>query len=225
MLTGVFVAGLVWRAKTIDVWKPFGTYACLLSFFHLSEFMTILVVKPKSVKTDSFLINHSPEYHVAAVLSWIEFGIEAYFFPSVKGFSLVSFLGFALCLTGEVVRKLAMVTAGSNFSHKVEYRKERGHRLVTHGVYSLWRHPSYVGWFYWSIGTQLVLMNPICTIGYAYASWSFFQYRIEEEERILIEFFGQEYREYTKKVAPGIPFLSLKDNDAAQDVEDIQDQE
>ena len=50
-------------------------------------------------------------------------------------------------------------------------------QLVTHGIYSLSRHPSYAGWFYWSIGTQLLMCNPVCTLGYAYASWKFFEER------------------------------------------------
>jgi protein-S-isoprenylcysteine O-methyltransferase Ste14 len=29
------------------------------------------------------------------------------------------------------------------------------HQLITSGVFSLMRHPSYVGWFYWSVGTQV----------------------------------------------------------------------
>ena len=104
-----------------------------------------------------------------------------------------------------------MFTAGSNFSHMVEYRKERGHKLVTKGVYSLWRHPSYAGWFYWSIGTQIVLLNPICLVGYMLAAYQFFKQRIRDEEQILIEFFGVDYIEYKNRVSScGIPFLSIE---------------
>lgn len=60
-----------------------------------------------------------------------------------------------LCATGEVLRKAAMMTAKTNFNHIVQSVREDGHQLVTHGVYALCRHPSYVGWFLWSIGTQV----------------------------------------------------------------------
>ena len=33
--------------------------------------------------------------------------------------------------------------------------REDGHYLVKSGVYAWFRHPSYVGWFYWSIATQV----------------------------------------------------------------------
>jgi len=40
------------------------------------------------------------------------------------------------------------------------------------------RHPSYTGFFYWGIGTQLLLMNPISLIGYAVVLFRFFKERI-----------------------------------------------
>lgn len=52
---------------------------------------------------------------------------------------------------------------------------------------SLLRHPSYTGWFYWSFATQLLLANPLCTLAYALAAWSFFRHRIPcvDEQRPL----------------------------------------
>ena len=189
---------------------------CVMSIFHFSEFITTAVIKPKSLKLDSFLLNHSKEYGLAALASWIEFFIEFYFWPALKSNVYIVYLGIIVCIVGEVLRKLAMFTAGSNFNHIVQQRREDGHELVTNGVYGLCRHPSYVGWFYWSIGTQLILVNPICTLGYAYASWSFFKMRIEEEELTLLNFFGEEYVEYMNSVPTGLPLIkgvSLTDDE------------
>jgi len=58
-----------------------------------------------------------------------------------------------------------MCTAKHNFNHVVQSEKSDNHELITHGVYNLCRHPSYVGWFYWSIGTQ-VGYHEFSTIGY-----------------------------------------------------------
>lgn len=208
MLIIIFIGSVVMSFLVVPVYRPFLMYMSVLSFFHLSEFVTIAIIKPRSLNVDSFLLNHSPEYHIAAITSWIEFFVELYFFPSMKQMSLISLSGVLLCITGEVIRKSAMLTAGSNFSHTVEYRKERGHRLVTSGLYGVWRHPSYTGWFLWSLGTQIVLINPICLIGYAVVSRDFFRHRIHDEEQILIEFFGEEYIEYRKQVPCGVPFIS-----------------
>ena len=76
-------------------------------------------------------------------------------FSGLKQFGCITFIGLILVLGGETLRKLAMWTAKTNFNHYVQHIKADGHTLVTHGIYNYSRHPSYVGWFYWSVGTQV----------------------------------------------------------------------
>ena len=73
----------------------------------------------------------------------------------MKMLKLFSISGLLMVIGGEVLRKIAMFTAQANFNHYIQHVKEEGHVLVTHGIYSYFRHPAYVGWFYWSIGTQV----------------------------------------------------------------------
>merc|ERR1740123_2781739 len=122
---------------------------------------------------------------------WAERGLWAMAPAAVQG--AVLSLGFLLGMLGWGLRALALFTAKSNFTHLVAHRKQAGHALVTGGVYALCRHPSYVGWFLWSISTQLILGNPICFIAYTAVSWLFFARRIPEEEDLLIDFFGEQY--------------------------------
>ncbi|KAM4651704.1 protein-S-isoprenylcysteine O-methyltransferase isoform 1-T2 [Discoglossus pictus] len=188
-------------------WKHFAWYICSLSFFHYSEYLITAINNPKSLSLDSFLLNHSLEYKLAAVSSWVEFTIEKTIIPELKQITWLSIIGLIMVIFGESLRKCAMLTAGSNFNHIVQNEKSESHTLVTSGVYSLFRHPSYVGWFYWSIGTQVLLCNPICLVGYTLASWRFFRERVEEEEISLIHFFGEQYLEYKKKIPTGLPFI------------------
>src|SRR6266404_8598735 len=87
-----------------------------------------------------------------------------------------------------------MIKASSNFSHVVSFQKLEGHQLVTDGVYKFviseqvahaidvvyrWsRHPSYAGFFYWALGTQLVLQNPLSFCVYIVLLMRFFSSRI-----------------------------------------------
>ncbi|XP_065218484.1 protein-S-isoprenylcysteine O-methyltransferase [Planococcus citri] len=185
----------------------FGWYMCVLSFFHYSEYLAIAVTNPKTLTTDAFMLNHSLAYKTAACVSWLEFFLEYYFYRDLKDHYYISIIGLLLCICGEIVRKLSMITASTNFNHIVQTVKHRDHILITHGIYGLCRHPSYVGWFYWSIGTQIVLVNPICIVVYAVASWTFFNGRIIVEEESLINFFGEEYINYKSKVPSGLPFI------------------
>ncbi|KAK2578009.1 hypothetical protein KPH14_008437 [Odynerus spinipes] len=181
-------------------WKMFGVYMAVLAVFHYTEFLAIAWTNPSSLSIDSFVLNHSIAYGVAACSSWIEFMVERYYFPEMKRASFVSYFGLILCILGEILRKSAMFTAKHNFNHIVQSAKSKNHELVTHGVYGLCRHPSYVGWFYWSIGTQLILQNPFCLLAYTVTSWKFFHDRVLIEEITLLNFFGEAYIEYQKKV-------------------------
>ncbi|KAJ8264888.1 hypothetical protein COCON_G00139870 [Conger conger] len=189
-------------------WTHFGWYMCSLSFFHYSEYLVTAIINPRSLSLDSFLLNHSLEYRVAAASSWVEFIVEKLLIPDLKQLRWLSLAGLLMVLFGEGLRKAAMLTAGSNFNHIVQNEKAQSHVLVTSGVYSWCRHPSYVGWFCWSMGTQVLLCNPVCVLAYTLASWRFFRERIEEEEISLIHFFGEEYVEYKRRVHSGLPFIT-----------------
>ena len=110
-------------------------------------------------------------------------------------------------MSGQALRSLAMYHAGSNFTHTIAETKVHTHKLVTSGVYAFSRHPSYCGWYWWSVGTQILMGNPVCVLAYSVYSWHFFRARISYEEYHLETFFGQAYRDYKAKVGSGIPFL------------------
>lgn len=209
LICNVFLLGYMLTSQQTSVpYLSFGYYLMSLAFFHLSEFVFTALFNSKEVSTDSFLLNHSIEYGLAAVFSWVEFIIEAFLFPSLKSNLYIRFLGLLLIMFGELFRKLAMYTAGTSFNHYVQEHRKDDHVLVTWGVYSFVRHPSYFGWFYWSIGTQVLLANPVCIIVYAMASWKFFKTRITYEEFYLQKFFGKKYLAYQQKVPSGIPFVA-----------------
>lgn len=208
-LTNTFLVGyMIANQSEYPVMVCFGYYLMSLSFFHLSEFVSTALFNQSEVSTDSFLINHSWEYGLAMLVSWCEFFIELAVCPSIKTNLYVRFFGLFLVMFGEVFRKLAMYTCGTNFNHYVQENRKNDHMLVKTGIYSLVRHPSYFGWFYWSIGTQILLGNPICFVLYALSSWKFFKARITYEEFHLLKFFGKEYSLYQKQVSTGIPFIS-----------------
>lgn len=147
------------------------------------------------------------QYHAAVIACVAEYWLEALLLPGLKGWGAVSLLGLALVSGGQCLRTTAMWTAGSHFTHLVAEAKRQGHDLVTHGVYAHLRHPSYTGWFWWSVGTQLLLGNPVCSLAYAAASWRFFAGRIPHEEALLVDFFGDEYVAYAKRTRILIPLM------------------
>lgn len=98
----------------------------------------------------------------------MEFALEFAFLPWLpKTHWLPIFMGSICLVLGECIRKLGIITAGSNFTLKVQTQKSDQHKLVTWGIYRYIRHPGYSGWLLWAIGTQIVLCNPICIVSFA----------------------------------------------------------
>ena len=212
-LTG-FLLGVVTNVTAVLVLAlpssaPFAVYLSLLTLFHMLEYLLTAAFRPDTLSFDNFLLNHSPAYQGCVALAWIEYWVEYSLFGSMKGWGLLNTLGLCLCLVGLISRSLGMATASTNFSHKIEEEKRPEHRLVTHGIYAYLRHPAYFGFFWWSVGTQLLLANPLCLAAYAAASFYFFYDRIPHEEALLIEFFGDAYRQYRRRTIIGIPGLEF----------------
>ncbi|KAH6802364.1 Isoprenylcysteine carboxyl methyltransferase family [Perilla frutescens var. frutescens] len=175
-------------------------------FFHSSEYLLAAFFHGKnSVTLESLLI--SKNYVLAMVGSLIEYLVEVYFFPEMKEHWVTSNTGLALVVVGEIMRKLAIITAGRSFTHLIKRYHEEDHILVTNGVYKYIRHPSYCGFLIWSVGTQIMLCNPLCTLGFAVVVWRFFQLRIKYEEFFLRQSFGSDYVEYARQTFSGIPFV------------------
>lgn len=202
--TGAALVPAVFDARLLH-WTA---YVAILCFFHEIEYLLTAAYRPDTLSSDNFLLNHSKAYHVAVVVCWAEFWIEWLLFSSSwKQPNALSALGCALTVGALCTRSLAMRTAGPNFSHIIETDKRPQHRLVQSGVYRLLRHPAYFGFFWFSVGTQLLLLNPVCTVLYALASWKFFANRIPYEEALLHAFFPADYAPYCQKTIIGIPFI------------------
>ncbi|KAI0969190.1 putative isoprenylcysteine carboxyl methyltransferase [Xylaria arbuscula] len=201
---------LIWTASPL--WRlPF--FIGALSAFHFLEFWTTAKYNTAVAGIDSFLLTANwPAYAIAHVAASFECLLTNLLFPNrawapfYSGHILL-LVGFVVVFVGQAARSLAMVQAGPSFNHTIQRKKKDDHDLVTTGVYSFLRHPAYFGFFYWGIGTQLVLGNPICFTGYVIVLWKFFASRIKSEEGDLIRFFGEDYTDYKRRVGTGIPFI------------------
>jgi len=175
--------------------------------YHSAEFLFTVTCHPTNVSWDSFLINHSTAYTIAQIVCHVEYWIEVYFFPAMKTEMILIVIGVIILFFGHLFRISAFYFARSNFTHLIQDEKRPTHRLVTHGIYKISRHPSYLGWFMSTLGGQILLGNPISGVGFTLVSWKFFLDRIMYEEYTLYKFFGNDYIEYMNKTPIGIPFL------------------
>jgi protein-S-isoprenylcysteine O-methyltransferase len=116
----------------------------------------------------------------------------------------VQYAGLFLIAGGLALREWAIVRLGRFFSRTVEI--ETGHQLITTGPYQWIRHPAYTGMILIYLGLALSLgtwLGSIFTLVLMLAATA---YRIHVEEQVLLENFGQVYRDYmqhTWRLLPG----------------------
>ncbi|KAG9317421.1 Isoprenylcysteine carboxyl methyltransferase family-domain-containing protein [Chiua virens] len=184
-----------------------GLFVSAWSAFHWGEFAVTAGWNLEKCSVDSFLLENGAMYHIANGIALVEYLVTLFFSPSSKTFAYISTIGVAFVLAGQALRTTAMMHAATNFSHSVALRKRDTHQLVTNGVYAWFRHPSYTGFFYWALGTQMVLQNPVSFVGFAIVLWRFFYRRTRVEEKALVQFFGNDYESYRRRVGTWIPFI------------------
>ncbi|EER95557.1 probable protein-S-isoprenylcysteine O-methyltransferase [Sorghum bicolor] len=181
-------------------------FAAALVFFHGSEYVLAAAFHGRqNVTATSLLI--SKQYVLAMGFAMLEHLTEILIFPEVKEYWFVSNTGLVMVIVGEIIRKLAVVTAGRSFTHVIRTYYEDQHQLITHGLYRFMRHPGYSGFLIWAVGTQVMLCNPLSTVAFTLVLWRFFSKRIPYEEFFLRQFFGSEYDEYAQRVHSGLPFI------------------
>ena len=183
--------------------SAFSYFIVLFCYFHLSEFI-LITLSHGQAKFDSLLLNHGIPYATAFAACSGEHFISPFHFPFP-----VSVFGGVVAVFGLSVRAVALITAGRSFTHLISTKRESGHELIKSGIYSQMRHPGYCGWFFWVVGSQMLAGNPLCTLSFAIVTWRFFKERIEYEEGLLVQIFGNHYVEYYARTKySGVPFIS-----------------
>jgi protein-S-isoprenylcysteine O-methyltransferase len=78
-------------------------------FFINKIFLNVHVTgltNPQNLSFDSYLVNHSEAYGLAALASWLEFALEQLLIASWKHqLRSLTLFGLGCCIVGELVRK------------------------------------------------------------------------------------------------------------------------
>jgi len=118
--------------------------------------------------------------------------------------SSLSIAGFVLFIFGVILRAVGRITLGRYYTYGL--RTLPNQKLVTHGIFRHVRHPISLAAILYSAGIPLIFSSL-----YGFAMMLFIipliLYRLRIEERMLIEKFGDEYREYMRKTKKLIPFI------------------
>ena len=94
---------------------------------------------------------------------------------------------------------------GKNWSPTLQVRED--HTLITHGVYQTIRHPMYTAIWLWSIAQALLLTNWLAGLSGIITFGALYLIRVSNEEKMMLEQFGDQYQAYTQKTKRLFPYL------------------
>lgn len=94
---------------------------------------------------------------------------------------------------------------GANWSPSLEIGEQ--HALITNGVYRRIRHPMYASQVLWSLAQLLLLPNWIAGWAGVVSFLPLYLSRIPNEEQMMLDHFGQAYRDYRAQTGRILPRL------------------
>ena len=111
-------------------------------------------------------------------------------------------LGATVAASSVILVTCTHRTLGRQYS--AEFAIQKDHVLVTTGPYTRTRHPMYTGFNVFSLSMAVVSSNLLLLL-FAVLIAVPFPWLAREEERMLIETFGDEYREYMRRTGRFFP--------------------
>jgi protein-S-isoprenylcysteine O-methyltransferase Ste14 len=135
----------------------------------------------------------------------LSFSIGATRIGRIYNWSTFFAIGMTLFVIGLMIRIHSLLTLKQYFTYSVA--KVENHKIIETGLYKFIRHPGYLGQLIIFIGISTSISNwlsipammiPI-TLGYLY--------RINIEERFMLEQLGEDYLNYQKRTKRIIPMI------------------
>lgn len=122
-----------------------------------------------------------------------------------QSLDLAAFIGILMLFGGLYLRILAIDELDKFFTNEVRIANDC--RLIKTGTYRYIRHGSYTGSILTLLGTSVLLHSWISLFMSFIFLFIVYDYRIRLEEKLLIEYFGEEYLQYMKNTWKLIPFF------------------
>jgi len=107
-------------------------------------------------------------------------------------------------LLGLLIRAYTVGHSARNTSGR-NVKKQVADSLNSTGIYSLVRHPLYLGNFFMWLGPALLTAHPWFILAFCLFYWLYYERIMFAEEQFLRKKFGQQYLDWSAKVPPFFP--------------------
>jgi protein-S-isoprenylcysteine O-methyltransferase Ste14 len=118
---------------------------------------------------------------------------------------LQSWLGVFFAAGSLLMFQMTHRALGRNWSVSLDVRED--HQLITDGIYRKIRHPMYSAFWLWAAAQALLLPNWVAGFAGFVGFGILFFGRIAEEERMMLETFGNRYQQYMARTYRVIPLI------------------
>jgi protein-S-isoprenylcysteine O-methyltransferase Ste14 len=165
-----------------------------------SRYRTLKTILDKRTPLDLFMLGLSGVgmlvplvYVFSSVLDFADFWL-----PDWMGWLGAVFFGGAIWLLWR-----SHVDLGRNWTPTLAIRDE--HHLVTEGVFRYIRHPMYAAHLLWAVAQVMMLHNWIAGFSFLLVAVPQYLLRVNDEEQMMIEQFGETYRAYMQTTGRILP--------------------
>jgi len=120
---------------------------------------------------------------------------------------IITWVAIALSVLGFIIRAISIATTPKGTSGRNTKEGQVAESLNTTGIYSVVRHPLYLGNYFMWIGIVLFTFNWWFVITVSLAFWLYYERIMFAEERFLERKFGNSYMNRANKTPAFIPCL------------------
>ncbi|MBN1274085.1 MAG: isoprenylcysteine carboxylmethyltransferase family protein [Candidatus Aminicenantes bacterium] len=169
--------------------------------FHTRKYRTLSVSIDKKTLLDIVLLGLSGIGMVVPLI---------YIFSPIMDFAdynlplWIGWLGAVLFAAAVWLLWRSHVDLGRNWTPTLGLRK--GHELITTGIFKYIRHPMYAAHILWAVAQALMLHNGIAGFSLLVVFVPQYLSRVKAEEWMMLERFGEQYRNYMKKTGRIFPY-------------------
>ena len=153
--------------------------------------------------------HHSRELFLTALFTFTLIGsFASYFSQKTPIYPMqyplwITYLGGCIGVFGNALLLWVHHCLGKNFSPHLEIRSD--HKLVQHGPYRYIRHPMYTSGYLFLLGCGLVSQDALLLFPPIVTFTILLFFRLRDEEAMLLEQFGENWSEYTKRTDKILP--------------------
>ena len=125
----------------------------------------------------------------------------------VISFNLLFYIGLSISLLGECIRIITVAFTPAGTSGR-NTKQQQADSLNQTGIYSIVRHPLYLGNFLIFLGPFIFAGNICSIIIFILSFWIYYERIMYAEETFLISKFGSEYENWSSKTPAFIPKIA-----------------